>query len=69
MWKSLFIGKSKRPELDRLLEAAKNISVTDAELREQRISFVYGNALGNPRITKESVRAAAESIRLHLDNK
>jgi hypothetical protein len=53
-----------RPELDRLLSAAKARHVTDAELQEQRVSFVYGNAPENSRITKESARSAASSLRL-----
>ena len=51
-------------ELVRLLAESRNRRVTDDELREQRISFAFGNALGSERITKESVRMASESIRL-----
>ena len=50
------------PELKRLLSEAKVPS--EEELREQRISFAYGNAMGIEGITKESVRWAAEHIRL-----
>jgi hypothetical protein len=65
MRKSFLGGKPQRPELDRLLEATKNMPVSDAELREQRISFAYGNApVDATGITKDSVRAASESIRL-----
>jgi hypothetical protein len=53
-----------RPELDRLLSAAKNHQVTDAELQEQRVSFAYGNAPKDSRITKDSARSAASSLRL-----
>lgn len=53
-----------RPELDRLLSAAKEYSVTDAELQEQRVSFAYGNAPEDSRTTKESARSAASSLRL-----
>jgi hypothetical protein len=38
--------------------------VTDQELREQRISFAFGNSLNSDRITKDSVRRASQSIRL-----
>ena len=37
----------ERPELDRLLEQAKTAELTDADLREQQVSFVYGNAQKN----------------------
>ena len=53
-----------RPELERLLSKAKEYDVTDAELQEQRVSFAYGNAPENSRITKESARSAASSLRL-----
>jgi hypothetical protein len=54
------------PELAKLLQSSKDIPVSEAELREQRISFAFGNApqsLEN-RITKDSVRLASEHIRL-----
>jgi hypothetical protein len=53
-----------RPELDRLLSEAKEHGVTDEELSEQRVSFAYGNAPEGSRITKESARSAASSLRL-----
>lgn len=53
-----------RPELDRLVEQARSAGVTDEVLREQRVSFAYGNAPENSRITKESARAASRSIRI-----
>lgn len=53
-----------RPELDRLIEQARKTGVSDDQLREQRASFAYGNAPGNSRITKESARTAASSLRL-----
>jgi hypothetical protein len=52
------------PELLRMLEATRNTPVTEAEFREQRISFAFGNAPANAKSTKESVRQAAEHIRL-----
>lgn len=46
------------PELAALLERAKGYKMTPEELREQRITFVYGNvALDNPTITREMVEA------------
>lgn len=52
------------PELKLQLEQAKQKEVTEAELREQRISFAFGNALQSERITKDSVRFASEHIKL-----
>ena len=54
------------PELTQILERSKNAIVTDAELREQRISFAYGNApqSSEHRITKQSMKAASEHIKL-----
>ena len=54
----------ERPELDRLLAEARTVRVTDEELREQRISFAYGNAPESDLITKESVRGASNSMRV-----
>jgi hypothetical protein len=51
-----------RPELDRLLQQARETGVTEAELFEQRISFVYGNAPEDSGITKETARSAANRI-------
>jgi hypothetical protein len=54
------------PELAQILERSKNVVVSDAELREQRISFAYGNApqSSEHRITKQSIKAASEHIKL-----
>jgi hypothetical protein len=54
------------PELVKLLEATKSTPVTEEELREQRISFAFGNAPkdSEDRITKDSVRLASKNIRL-----
>ena len=53
-----------RPELERLLEQARVSGVTEDQLHEQRVSFAYGNAPENSRITKESVRTASRRLRL-----
>ena len=53
---------AQHPELDRLLEQTRAITVSEADLQEQRISFAYGNAPQASRITKESVRDASKSI-------
>jgi hypothetical protein len=54
------------PELKKVLDASRNIQVTEDELREQRISFAFGNAPqgSENRITKDSLRSASEHIRL-----
>lgn len=61
-----FFGKIKAdPALQKLLEASRQTKVTEEELREQRISFAFGNAPANAEsITKESVRQASKHIRL-----
>jgi len=54
-----------KPELQRLLEEARNTEVSDEELREQRVSFAFGNAPADAEnITKASVRSASESVLL-----
>lgn len=52
------------PELDALLKVARDKTVSEEELQEQRISFAYGNALEAEAITKDSVREASKHIRL-----
>lgn len=52
------------PELAKILEESKTVRVTEDELREQRISFAYGNAPQRSSITKDSVRIASEHIKL-----
>jgi hypothetical protein len=61
-----FIGDMKTdPALVKALEAARQKLVTEDDLREQRISFAFGNAPANAKaITKDSVRKASEHIRL-----
>jgi len=61
-----FVGEIKAdPDLLKALEASRQHPVTEDELREQRISFAFGNAPADAEnITKDSVRHAAENIRL-----
>ena len=54
--------KPANPELEALLAAAKGRKVTTEELHEQRISFAFGNAPDSEHITKDSVRAASNSL-------
>jgi hypothetical protein len=62
--KSALKRAPKRPALEELLERAKTIMVTDEQLREQRASFVYGNAPHGSRITKESALNSTSRIRV-----
>jgi hypothetical protein len=60
-----FLGVTKiAPESMNILREAAARDVTDEELREQRISFAFGNSLNSQRITKDSVRLASKSVRL-----
>ena len=53
------------PELMRLLNETSARPVSEEELREQRISFAFGNAPADAQtITKESVRRASLNIKL-----
>lgn len=54
----------ERPKLRKLLNGAKTVTVTDAELRAQRASFVYGNAPKGSRITKDSATKSVDRIRV-----
>ena len=66
--KKVFFGPTpSHPELDRLREATRNLKVTEEQLAEQRISFVYGNAPEGSLITKESARIASERLLMKLD--
>ncbi|WP_338821548.1 hypothetical protein WDM22_24420 [Bradyrhizobium septentrionale] len=51
-----------RPELDRLLQQAREKGVTEEQLFQQRISFAYGNAPEGSGITKETATRAAGSM-------
>lgn len=60
-----FAGNVKAdPELVTLMEESRKIKVTNEMLTEQRISFAFGNAMNADRITKDSVRATSQSLRL-----
>jgi hypothetical protein len=63
--RKVFFGPApSHPELDRLLENARQNPVTDEQLQEQRVSFAYGNAPADSGITKDSVREASQRIRI-----
>lgn len=61
-----FLGDmSPNPRLMELLEETAGNTVTEEVLREQKVSFAFGNAPADaPEITKESVRFARENLRL-----
>jgi hypothetical protein len=49
--------------ISKLIELAKQVKVTEAQRREQRRSFVYGNtAFENPDITRDLVDKVDESM-------
>jgi hypothetical protein len=50
--------------LSELLQSARTQPVSESDLREQRISFAFGNAPQSDLITKDSVRWSAQNIRL-----
>lgn len=62
--KSALKRAPERPELERLMEEAKHLTISDTQLKAQRASFVYGNAPKGSRITKDSALKAVERIRL-----
>ena len=65
--KSLLHRAPARHELDALLEKARQQGVSDEQLREQRVSFAYGNApFDEAGITKQSVEISAMRNRLVL---
>jgi hypothetical protein len=51
-----------RPVLEKLLEAARKVRVSDEEFFEQHISFAYGNAPEGSTSTKDSIRQAASRL-------
>jgi hypothetical protein len=62
--KSVLKPAPQRAELERLLSESIRAGVSDDQLQEQRVSFAYGNAPEGSRITKDSVRKAARTIRI-----
>jgi hypothetical protein len=65
--KSFFGPTPSHPELDRLREETRNLKVTEKQLAEQRVSFIYGNAPEGSTITKESARAASKRFLIKQD--
>lgn len=52
------------PELERLLAETRGKEVSEEDLKEQRVSFAFGNAPASDLITKDSVRHTSQRIRL-----
>ena len=49
--------------LEALIEKAQKVQMTESQMREQRLSFVYGNThIENERITREMVARADEKV-------
>ncbi len=49
--------------LEALIAKAQRVQMTDMQLREQRLSFVYGNThIENERITREMVAEADDKV-------
>lgn len=61
-----FTGDTKPdPELLKALENSRKVPISEDDLKEQRISFAFGNAPADAvNITKDSVRHTSENIRL-----
>jgi hypothetical protein len=61
---SVLMEKAIMPDdLLELLEAAKGATVSECEMKEQRVSFAYGNThFENEEITREMVCHEAESL-------
>lgn len=55
-------------ELESLVERARKVEMTPAELREQRQSFVYGNThIENDAITREMVAEADRKVEREIE--
>jgi len=66
--RKLFLGpRPSHPELDRVREETRDLKVTEEQLAEQRISFIYGNAPTGSAITKASARVASTRFRIKPD--
>lgn len=64
--KSALKRAPERPVLRALLDRAKTVELTEEQLLDQRISFVYGNAPKGSRITRDSAEKAAHSLRVSV---
>ena len=61
----LQVTKQEHDALRSLIEAAKKVSMTEAQVLEQRRSFAYGNsAFENSMITQEMIKEQGEKLGL-----
>jgi len=66
--RKLFPGpRPSHPELEKIRKKTRGLKVTDEQLKEQRISFIYGNAPIGSKITKETARVATARFRIKPD--
>jgi hypothetical protein len=57
-------------KLTSLIERARQVRMTPSEIREQRISFAFGNAnYEDQRVTKEAVTRASELLSESYDSR
>lgn len=50
-------------KLQKLIDASRNVRMSDAQKEEQRRSFAYGNAhIENERVTREMIDEAADKV-------
>tara|TARA_R110002096_G_scaffold13334_3_gene47339 strand:- start:1417 stop:1611 length:195 start_codon:yes stop_codon:yes gene_type:complete len=63
------MSPSDNHALDRLIELARSIEMTESQREAQRRSFVYGNTkIENDRITRELVDEQAERLAKAVDD-
>lgn len=62
--KQFLADSTPDPELMRLLSETRSKTVSEDDLREQRVSFAFGNALNIESVTKDSVRHSSLHISL-----
>jgi hypothetical protein len=56
------------PALLETLKVSRTRTVSEDELREQRVSFAFGNSFNSKVITKDSVRHASQNVRIFSTN-
>lgn len=66
---SLGFKPPDRSDFRKRVKESVERGITDAELAEQKASFVYGNAPSNSSITKDSARHAAAHMRIEKAGK
>lgn len=60
-----FLGGTKGDsELLKLMALRRNTPTSEADLKEQRISYAFGNAMHIESVTKDSVRETSHNVKL-----